>query len=63
MRWLWLVATFPLRVLLGLLAGAAVFLVGLLSQGGRDDGDAEWGRKKALGKNHPTSHLYRGVRP
>lgn len=63
MRWVWWLATLPLRVLLGLLAGGVVFLVGLLSQGGRDDGEAEWGRKRVLGRNHPTSHLHRGVRP
>jgi hypothetical protein len=47
----------PLRVLLGLVTFAVVFVVGICSQGGRDDGDADAGRWKTIGPWRHDRHL------
>ena len=53
MRTLWWLITVPFRF---------VFWLAMLADEG-GDGDAEVGRKRWLGRHHPTSHLQRGVRP
>ena len=48
-RRVWWVVGLPLRF--------AFWLAVLADEGG--EADADWGRKKWLGKHHPTSHLPR----
>ena len=62
MRWLWWVLSFPVRVLAGLLVGAAVLLAGLLSQSAQDDGDADRGRERLQGRNYPGAWVPRRAR-
>jgi hypothetical protein len=54
---LWWVAMLPVRALLGLVTFAVVLAVGLLSQGGRDDADADRGRWSLQRGNHPDAWL------
>jgi hypothetical protein len=47
----------PLRLCRGAVVFLWVLAVGILSQGGRDDGDADAGRWKLQRGNHPGVHL------
>ena len=49
--------TFPFRLGKGVVVFLWVLAVGVLSQGGRDDGDADAGRWKLQRGNHPDTHL------
>jgi hypothetical protein len=46
-----------MRVARGVVVFLWVLAVGLLSQGARDDKDAERGRWNAIGRWHPDRHL------
>jgi hypothetical protein len=47
----------PFRLLWGLVTFAWVLFVGIVSQAGRDDGDADWGRWKTIGRWRHDRHL------
>lgn len=47
----------PLRLCRGVVVFLWVLAVGVLSQGGRDDGDADAGRWKLQRGNHPDAWL------
>lgn len=47
----------PFRVVVGVVTFCVVLVVGLVSQGGRDDEDGGRGRWNTLRGNHPDRHL------
>lgn len=51
------IALLPIRLLVGAVTFCVVFFVGMVSQGGRDDGDADAGRWKTIGPWRHDRHL------